>query len=275
MEFFDYSFSEMGMYDQPAFYQLILSHYTNRDQKIIYIGHSQGTSQMFAGQTDPISRDYLSYHTEKFIAIAPIVFMTKTSYGLLEYVAKLAKVAQHAVNDLGIYELMTGGCSKGSSWDDIAQWSCDNLKFLCDPQEDIFGGFDTSVDNIDNILSTYLAHNPSGTSVKTYAHYGQLISPGPYGKPIFNKFDYVNKTENQAHYSQDTPPDYDLSLINVEMHLIRESKDIGATEENVNIQLSKLQKNIWKLYLIPNWLHATVMYSIDPKPIFDIFDQLI
>lgn len=50
-EYFSFSFDEMGQYDIPAFYNYILKN--SKAEKIVYIGHSQGTAQMFAALTDP------------------------------------------------------------------------------------------------------------------------------------------------------------------------------------------------------------------------------
>lgn len=67
--FYDYSFTELGTMDQPAFFKHILSHYaTVGDQKIYYFGHSQGTSQMFVGLTDMKTRDFFNTHVKRFFA---------------------------------------------------------------------------------------------------------------------------------------------------------------------------------------------------------------
>jgi len=41
-KYFDYSFHEMGVYDQPALWKFVMKE-TNQ-KKITYIGHSQGTT---------------------------------------------------------------------------------------------------------------------------------------------------------------------------------------------------------------------------------------
>jgi len=45
--YWQFSFDQMAEYDLPAFYKRILIDYPART-KIIYMGHSEGTSQMFA-----------------------------------------------------------------------------------------------------------------------------------------------------------------------------------------------------------------------------------
>ena len=49
-DYYDYSFYELGKYDLPAEIDYILKETGN--QKIAYVGHSQGTSQMFSALAD-------------------------------------------------------------------------------------------------------------------------------------------------------------------------------------------------------------------------------
>ena len=63
----------MGVYDIPAMYKQILSFYPQT--KINVIGYSQGTSEMFAGLLDEVSGEFLTEHTGRFIAMAPIVYL--------------------------------------------------------------------------------------------------------------------------------------------------------------------------------------------------------
>ena len=44
-KYWDFSFDEMGMYDLPAFVDFVLEH--TQKEKLIYIGHSQGTTQFW------------------------------------------------------------------------------------------------------------------------------------------------------------------------------------------------------------------------------------
>lgn len=45
--FFDYSFFEMGKYDQPAMINAIINHLHGYND-LTYVGYSQGTTQMFS-----------------------------------------------------------------------------------------------------------------------------------------------------------------------------------------------------------------------------------
>ena len=94
-KFFDFSFQEMGIYDQVACYKYILGMYspthrgTDKKRKITYIGLSQGTAQMFVGLLEEQTSDYLTENTEKFIAFNPIVFMGHVETTVLKIFGKL------------------------------------------------------------------------------------------------------------------------------------------------------------------------------------------
>jgi hypothetical protein len=81
------SHGEMGIYDIPAMYKEILSFYPTH--KIYTTGYSQGTTAMFAGLVDEVSSEFLTAHTEKFIAIAPVVYLNNMDSWIWKGLAKL------------------------------------------------------------------------------------------------------------------------------------------------------------------------------------------
>lgn len=68
-EFFDFSFYEMGKYDLPAIYNKIYS--LTWKSKIGYVGHSQGTTQMFSALAE--NHGQLRKRIQVFAALAPVV----------------------------------------------------------------------------------------------------------------------------------------------------------------------------------------------------------
>ena len=70
-EFWHYSFADMGQYDDIANIKTIKSK-TGKD-KIIYMGYSQGTTQMFYALAK-YEESYLASSLEKFVALAPCTF---------------------------------------------------------------------------------------------------------------------------------------------------------------------------------------------------------
>lgn len=69
-----YSWHEMGTYDLPATIDYILS--VTGLEKLIYVGHSQGTTQYFAGIS---TRPEYNSKIRIMVALAPTEFMNGTN----------------------------------------------------------------------------------------------------------------------------------------------------------------------------------------------------
>ena len=66
----------MADYDQPALWRYILQ--KTGAEKITYVGHSQGTTQLFAALCGDQS-DFFKQHLMRFVAIAPVVYLLNLS----------------------------------------------------------------------------------------------------------------------------------------------------------------------------------------------------
>ena len=72
-EFWDFSFQEMGQFDLPAMVDKITRE--SQCDALSYVGHSQGTSQMFASLCSPDTAEYMNSKVDVFVALAPIVYL--------------------------------------------------------------------------------------------------------------------------------------------------------------------------------------------------------
>lgn len=111
-EFYAFSFQQMGLFDLPAFYKLILSKYNDNTTKIIYIGHSQGTTQFFAAVADESTKKWVRSHTKKFIALAPIAYMTEIKDKEYLFLSKYVKQIEEMAKTAGVNNIMNFGCYK-------------------------------------------------------------------------------------------------------------------------------------------------------------------
>ena len=85
-KFWDFSFHEMGMYDLPATIDHIIAQ--TGQQKIYYVGHSQGTTSFFAMLSEkPEYNDKII----KFVALAPIVYTYNARSPIIDVFAKFSK----------------------------------------------------------------------------------------------------------------------------------------------------------------------------------------
>jgi len=165
-------------------------------QKLVYIGHSQGTIMGFGGfSTQP----ELAANVSLFIALAPVAFVNHQTSILLTILSDLDAVVLFEL--LGYEDFLPSTAfirefaGDFCSHPDLA-WACADVIFiLC--------GYDTT--NLNNTrIPFYVDYTPAGTSVRNMAHWSQLAQSGK-----FRMYDY-GVVENYVVYGSLTPPDYPL-----------------------------------------------------------------
>lgn len=189
-EFYDYSFTELGTMDQPAFFNHILAYYA-ADTQVYYFGHSQGTSQMFVALMDEKTRDFFNKKVKRFFALAPIAYLTDiTDFGY-KWLSKFRDLIDDAANLFNIYVVEEAGCTKNNEWEQAKDYTCKKSNFLCEI-DDSFPDEDIKINSADSTLghNNLKIHDPSGASVKCFNHYAQIINGGSGNTPIFRPFDY-------------------------------------------------------------------------------------
>ena len=107
----DFSWAELGLYDDPAFMDLIMQE--TGQEKVNYIGYSMGTSQMFYGLTQ-IEEEFYADNMNKFVAIAPCIYMEHTEY-------------EHYVTGYGEYRKLGINVLYGANWDEHIKTICANM----------------------------------------------------------------------------------------------------------------------------------------------------
>lgn len=190
-EFYNYSFTELGTMDQPAFFNHILSQYSEANTQVYYFGHSQGTSQMFVALMDAKTRDFFNKKVKRFFALAPIAYLSDVTEFGLKWLTNFRDIIDDAAKLLHVYVLEEAGCTKNNDWEKVKDMTCKKINFLCDiddsfPDEFIKTNPSNSVVGHKNAK----IHNPSGSSSKCFDHYAQIINGGAGNTPIFRPFDY-------------------------------------------------------------------------------------
>lgn len=72
---------------------------------------------------------------------------------------------------------------------------------------------------LQTLLPRVLSHTPAGASTKTVIHFGQEVKSGR-----FQKYDY-GSNGNMALYNTTSPPDYDLSKVQVPIGIFWAAND--------------------------------------------------
>jgi lysosomal acid lipase/cholesteryl ester hydrolase len=181
----------MGDYDLPAAIEYVIS--STGYPKIAYVGHSQGTTQLFYGLAH--NEDYFADKISVFLAFGPVLQLTHCKSDLLYFFAQHDTLIIDTCELFGIYEFFP------ANWIDTTfmKLMCGVIPELCE-----FGIYlicDEDVDLDDSTrLNDYMGHFPSGTSLKSLDHYGQLIQSSQ-----FQYYDF-GKKDNQKVYGSDSPP---------------------------------------------------------------------
>lgn len=269
--FWDYSFQEMGLYDVKAQLSFVIN-FTGA-KKITYVGHSQGTTQMFAALSDPSTQAFVNTYINVFIALAPVVYVANATSKLVKYLAG-DSVLIDACKLFGIDEWLPGACSKTSAQSEFEHYCCLLDPLLCDAFISLVADYDPRYDN-EKRFPIFVEHNPSGSSMHSLLHYRQLYEESKL-KQVFRRFDY-GRTENEKKYGQATPPPYDLTLINLPIRGFTGLDDeLGDPTDSAMLaaDLQRLGKD-YKSYTYNNCGHLTFMWAKDPAQMFkDILGEI-
>lgn len=178
-EFWKFSMHEMGTIDLPAMIDFILNE-TGR-KKISYIGHSQGTAQMFLGMSlDP---KYFSERINSFMAFGPVTNLNNITSNFLKLIA--ATRLDNLLSTLNVFnEFLPNATAEVY----FQKFVCKTFGFLCEGILDILSDSNPD-DNDEKRFLVFLTHFPSGASLRTIHHFAENIRNNFFG-PIDSKTPY-------------------------------------------------------------------------------------
>ncbi|NXE15358.1 LIPM Lipase, partial [Lophotis ruficrista] len=244
VEFWDFSFHEMAMYDLPAAIDFVLQKTGQR--QIYYVGYSQGTTIAFIAFS---SMPDLAQKIKMFFALAPVVTMkytkspiTKMSF-LPDRGIQLLLGRRDALLRLRkLWRFLPKLCRQPVLYE-----PCANLFFLQ-------GGYNKKNLNMTR-LDVYTSHYPDGTSVKNMVHWAQVMRSGE-----FRAFDYGSR--NPAVYHQETPPSYRVEEMPVPTVVWSGGQDWVADRRDVHLLLPRVAHLITYGH-IPDWNHWDFIWGLD------------
>lgn len=107
-EFWQFSWQEMGQYDVPAMLNYIKKN--TGVEKLIYIGHSQGTSMAFVALTHPETYKEMNNFISHFVALAPVALMTHLRQPAIKELSQHRILTMKSLSALGMYQLTKNNC---------------------------------------------------------------------------------------------------------------------------------------------------------------------
>lgn len=140
-KYWDFSWYEMGMYDLPATLDFMTSH--TGIEKHAYVGHSQGTTQMYVGLAE--NEAYFKDKIAIFVALAPVTKIPNTEVGLFKDAAFFYDELDDTCSFWGIHSVLN------NTWitSGVSSTVCNLLPWLCLDLESIFVTADTEFDDKD------------------------------------------------------------------------------------------------------------------------------
>lgn len=152
----------MGIYDIPATLDYITD--VTGIQKHAYVGHSQGTTQMYVGTAE--LADYYAEKLSIFVALAPVSKITHTEVSLFRDAAHFYDEVDDFLNLFNIHSLLN------KTWytSGAVGLVCNTAPWFCYDLEEIFVTADTEWDDKDR-FQVYMNHAPNGSSTKSILHY--------------------------------------------------------------------------------------------------------
>lgn len=178
-EFWKFSMHEMGTIDLPTMFDFILKE-TGR-KKISYIGHSQGTAQMFIALS--LNPDYFSERLNAFMAFGPVTNLHNVSSSFLQVVAKTR--VDNLLLSLNIFNEFL---PDAAAIEVLQKYVCKTFGFLCNGILDIISDANPN-DNDPKRFLVFLTHYPSGASLQTIHHFAENIRNNIFA-PIDSKIPY-------------------------------------------------------------------------------------
>ena len=248
-EFWQFSFNEMGLYDIPAVIKYIKEK-NKSNEKIIYFGHSQGTTSMFSGLIQKY--DFYKENIKLFVALAPIARLNHLDSTLLSI---LSKISMHKLlNQIELLEI----CPNSEGTQKVLNFMDKYANGLTNFVLGLISDEDSKQCNDKNAISVYLNHFPCGCSLKCLIHFIQIIDNKKF---VF--FDY-QKEANFHIYYQITPPEYDFSKIkDLPIILIGGENDKLSTREDIKWLVNELNENVIYAKIVENMGHLSFLIGKD------------
>ncbi|KAF2893236.1 hypothetical protein ILUMI_12940 [Ignelater luminosus] len=257
-EYWTFSFQQIGQYDVPAFIDYILSQ-TNQE-KLFYIGHSQGTTSFFA-----LTSEEPEYNKKVrlSIALSPVAYAGHMKSALAHLFAIFEDQIAESLEKNQRYEVFPHNprlaligrlfCQDGAATQDLC-----GLVFYA------FAGYSNYLNK--TMIPVIATNTPAGSSMVQALHYGQLLK-----SKKFRKYDY-GEDKNLEIYGQSTPPDYDLRKITTPIAMYYGDKDPFTSKEDAD-RLASEVLHVAVRKIIDGYSHLDTMWGIGAQQL--IFKDII
>ncbi|XP_047938809.1 triacylglycerol lipase 2-like [Salvia hispanica] len=257
-EYWDWSWDELVAYDLPAMFDYV---HSQTGQKLHYVGHSLGTLMAFGA----FSRHEVLSMVRSAALLSPIAYMGQMPSPLARAAADI--FTAEVIYWLGVKEFAPGGGPASKLVADI----CSHID--CSNFENIITGPNCCM----NSSTPSLSHQQP-TATKNMIHLAQMIRKGTIAM-----YDYGSDGDNNKHYGQATPPDYNITSIpnDLPLFLSYGGKDLLSDVKDVQTLvgvLSDHEPDKLVVKYIDNYAHLDFVSAVNAnqlvyKPLMAFFSS--
>lgn len=251
-EFWNFTFHEISQHDLPAVIDYIMD-IKGWDVKINYIGHSMGTTVLFALLS---TKTQYNKVLRAGFALAPVAYMTDIK-SPIRLLAKFSNNIEYLVKLLGANEFLPQNAVL--RW--LSKHACEINHYeevICENSLFVLCGHDEKQFNR-TLLPIILGHVPAGASTRTLVHYAQEIK----NDGRFQQFDF-GPEGNFKQYGSPTPPEYAVHQITLPIALLSAENDWLSGDVDVTNLYVQLTNPI-EHYIVPmkEFNHIDFLWGVD------------
>eukprot|EP00250_Pteridium_aquilinum_P019359 c24398_g1_i1 orf=187-1413(+) len=252
--FWDWSVDELAQYDLPAMMGMVRS---QTNQRLHYIGYSQGSQQAFAA----FSQGQLLDMVNKVVFIAPVAYVNDVSITI----AKLAATfyIDRLFEGLHVYEFQTQIRKK-----EVVDIICkENAEGCFKKWISTFTGNNCCLNTSRRVIIDTYETQPTAT--KNLIHLAQQ-----YRKKTFTKYNY-GLWGNLMRYHRFSPPTYDLSKVSTSnTFFIHGGADALSDPKDVALLFSLLpNKGKYPVSYVPEYAHIDFILGTNANEL--VYKQVI
>ncbi|EFA01688.2 Lipase 3-like Protein [Tribolium castaneum] len=259
-DYWNYGVDEIALIDVPTMLNLV-RYYTWKRGKIIYIGHSLGTSaaMMYACEYQEHAKETVKL----FIFMAP-AYKLNNMRSPYRVFFPLMRTALSLSNNLNIVQVFSRGYARR-----LTRPTClaaPSLMLLCLSLVNLFLGPFTQISP--ETVPVLFNQLPGGTSLKTLTYLSEAV------RGQFRKFDYGGR--NLFMYGNSTPPSYNISRVEVPVFIFYASHDWATSKPDaINLYRSLPPASRFGIYEISNlrFNHFDFLFGKEAKTL--VHDKIL
>ena len=188
-KYWNFSWYEMGKYDIPAVIDMIQR--KTGGQKVAYIGHSQGTTQMFTALST--NQAYFKDKVPLFVALGPVTKISHTEAEVFQWGENFYSELADTCSLLDIHSIMDANWFTST----VSQFFCSHIPLFCELIEKLFATHQPKLDDTDR-FAVYMGHYPNGASMKAIFHYTQNLREDRFQVFADDYEDFFNRHQKRT-----------------------------------------------------------------------------